>query len=150
MRNILLDKWLEALRSGKYDQTRGALYDGRGYCCLGVLCDLVTEEFEGGWGDRTLNEDGENINDDGIPFECYAGEGKAYDWSSTIPPEPVLAYTGLAEAEANTLAKMNDGGMDFAAIANALEESHEDNGEFDFSTEQGIEAVIELPEADVA
>lgn len=29
-------KWLDALRSGKYAQTRGKLTDGNGYCCLGV------------------------------------------------------------------------------------------------------------------
>lgn len=30
-------KWLTALRSGKYKQGYGRLYDGNGYCCLGVL-----------------------------------------------------------------------------------------------------------------
>lgn len=30
-------KWLEALRSGKYQQCQGTLYNGEGYCCLGVL-----------------------------------------------------------------------------------------------------------------
>ena len=31
------DKWVRALRSGRYKQTQEYLYDGRGYCCLGVL-----------------------------------------------------------------------------------------------------------------
>ena len=31
-------KWVKALRSGKYQQARGVLYDGDGYCCLGVAC----------------------------------------------------------------------------------------------------------------
>ena len=31
------DKWVKALRSGRYKQAREYLYDGRGYCCLGVL-----------------------------------------------------------------------------------------------------------------
>lgn len=30
-------KWVEALRSGRYQQAREVLYDGNGYCCLGVL-----------------------------------------------------------------------------------------------------------------
>lgn len=34
-------QWLEALRSGAYQQTRGHLKDLDGYCCLGVLCDIV-------------------------------------------------------------------------------------------------------------
>lgn len=29
-------EWAEALRSGAYKQTSGALKDGNGYCCLGV------------------------------------------------------------------------------------------------------------------
>ena len=35
-------RWTEALRSGRYRQTTGKLraLDG-GYCCLGVLCDVV-------------------------------------------------------------------------------------------------------------
>lgn len=39
--NDLVSQWLEALRSGAYRQTRGALHavctDGDRYCCLGVL-----------------------------------------------------------------------------------------------------------------
>ena len=30
-------KWLKALRSGKYKQTRGRVHRGDGHCCLGVL-----------------------------------------------------------------------------------------------------------------
>lgn len=33
-------KWIAALRSGEYEQTRGALNDENGFCCLGVACDL--------------------------------------------------------------------------------------------------------------
>ena len=33
-------KLVEALRSGDYDQTKGNLRVGDGYCCLGVACDL--------------------------------------------------------------------------------------------------------------
>ena len=33
-------KWANALRSGKYDQTVGTLQDELGYCCLGVACKI--------------------------------------------------------------------------------------------------------------
>ena len=33
-------KWIEALRGGEYAQTRHTLRDERGFCCLGVGCDL--------------------------------------------------------------------------------------------------------------
>jgi hypothetical protein len=38
-------KWVEALRSGKYQQTRYLISrkDGK-YCCLGVACELAIAE----------------------------------------------------------------------------------------------------------
>ena len=40
-------KWVEALRSGEYEQGRGALLrDGR-YCCLGVLCVVSGRKIDG-------------------------------------------------------------------------------------------------------
>ena len=45
-------RWVEALRSGGYEQTHGALRlpinegDEVGYCCLGVLCNLIDPD---GW-----------------------------------------------------------------------------------------------------
>ena len=38
-------QWLKALRSGAYQQTRGRLKDLDGYCCLGVLCDILQPEL---------------------------------------------------------------------------------------------------------
>ena len=53
MKKDMLDKWMAALRSGKYPQAAEALrkkpsdeYPDGGYCCLGVLCDLMNP---GGW-----------------------------------------------------------------------------------------------------
>lgn len=46
--------WIEALRSGKYQQGQGGLRKVIGgdepdqFCCLGVLCDLVPTEL-GSW-----------------------------------------------------------------------------------------------------
>lgn len=36
----VIKKWTDALRSGKYKQTKNTLQDAKGYCCLGVACDL--------------------------------------------------------------------------------------------------------------
>lgn len=38
--NAAAKKWVKALRSGKYQQTRHTLKDQDGYCCLGVGADL--------------------------------------------------------------------------------------------------------------
>ena len=39
-------KWLAALRSGEYTRATGALKNRDGYCCLGVLCEALSVEFE--------------------------------------------------------------------------------------------------------
>ena len=36
--------WLDALRSGKFAQTKYNLKDDMGYCCLGVACEVVRGE----------------------------------------------------------------------------------------------------------
>lgn len=41
MNKELKPKWLKALRSGEYKQSRETLKDDNGFCCLGVLCDLT-------------------------------------------------------------------------------------------------------------
>lgn len=38
--------WLAALRSGKYPQTTGKLQDEKGYCCLGVACELFIADAD--------------------------------------------------------------------------------------------------------
>lgn len=39
--------WVEALRSGKYQQTKNVLRNDKGFCCVGVALDLVDSK---GWG----------------------------------------------------------------------------------------------------
>ncbi len=46
MDQVVKQKWVEALRSGRYEQTTGVLCDGSAMCCLGVLCDVVDPD---GW-----------------------------------------------------------------------------------------------------
>ena len=42
MKKSIAMKWVEALRSGKYKQGTGELYnkEENAYCCLGVLCAI--------------------------------------------------------------------------------------------------------------
>lgn len=35
-----IQKWVDALRSGKYKQTQNQLKTTDGYCCLGVYCEI--------------------------------------------------------------------------------------------------------------
>lgn len=94
-------KWLKALRSGKYQQTKHTLHDGNGYCCLGVACNIAHPRLELG-----LNQviDTENFK------------------VSQIKNVPDIL---IGNAEKNKLvgklAGMNDGGKNFATIANWIE-----------------------------
>ena len=49
MHKNIMEKWVNALRSGKYCKGRGVLTEvkkngTKNYCCLGVLCELYMEE----------------------------------------------------------------------------------------------------------
>lgn len=47
-------RWVKALRSGKYKQCTGALTDGPGFCCLGVLHSLVYKKVPERWESMPL------------------------------------------------------------------------------------------------
>jgi len=40
MKEKCLKEWLKALESGTYKQGSGALKNDKGYCAMGVLCEL--------------------------------------------------------------------------------------------------------------
>lgn len=47
--------WVEALRSNEFNQSRMALRNGDGFCCMGVGCEVAKlagaiDCYEGGWG----------------------------------------------------------------------------------------------------
>lgn len=44
MKKKIADKWIEALESGEFTQTRGSLENEIGNCCLGVLCLIAMQE----------------------------------------------------------------------------------------------------------
>jgi hypothetical protein len=68
---------LKALRSGEYKQTKEALQDDVGYCCLGVMCDVF--EKETGETIRRGTETGQILGDD-----LDAQEGVA-EWVGLTP-----------------------------------------------------------------
>lgn len=94
-------KWVEALRSGKYQQGGGALRLGDRYCCLGVLAEElgILEPWD--------LEDG-----------SYACEGDRMGVPDTV----------LDSTTQSTLMHMNDGDdidapLDFKEIADWIEEN---------------------------
>jgi hypothetical protein len=100
MKAEIKTRWLEALRSGRYQQTQGKLRTDVGHCCLGVLCDVVEPDS---WRD---DEDG-----------WRHGINRAY------LPEHLCITTGLQGAETTPLMKMNDDGLGFASIADWIDEN---------------------------
>lgn len=118
--------WVAALRSGEYEQCRGALtrvdcMGGESYCCLGVLSKLgvdagVTRRSRERWEDKYWY-------------------GPAVSWpedrgSSGLPPMAVSEWAGLAESnphveyDGNTqpLSVLNDTlNLSLAEIADVIE-----------------------------
>jgi hypothetical protein len=69
------EKWITALTSGKYSQTEGELYDGRGnYCAIGVALhacsNIPKKELEGCSQSYELTKD----YSEKIPYELHEGE----------------------------------------------------------------------------
>lgn len=58
MNKEIANKWAAALRSGDYPQGTGRLYDGKAFCCLGVLVEQFRIEFPG----IIQREDAENMS----------------------------------------------------------------------------------------
>ena len=109
MKLRLKKRWVEALRSGNYDQGTYRLRNGGdGFCCLGVLCDIIGPDdatSPGGWtGERTVYAHGE-----------YR--------STTSIPDLLAEEIGISTGFQGMLARMNDHGHSFGKIADFIEEA---------------------------
>lgn len=115
--------WLEALRSGEYEQGIGALHsyeDGKDYyCCLGVLCDLAIKA-------------GVDVQEESrTPVYAPEKTSFSYDGEEAFLPYSVQQWAGMEddnvsfrteEGELLTAVSMNDDlGFSFQGIANNVE-----------------------------
>jgi len=89
------EKWIEALRSGNYQQTKANLQNDSGYCCLGVACCTIG-------------------NTEGL-------YGKAYPDSKLLPINGMYEMVEDEVALFSVLANMNDAGHPFNEIADWIE-----------------------------
>ena len=105
--------WIDALRSGKYQQghTRLRIEGWKGgqdqFCCLGVLCDLATNAGVFEW--------------EKIDREYYAIE------SLSLPPKAVVQWAGMEVSDpilnGQRVSALNDNvGLNFNQIATLIEE----------------------------
>lgn len=113
------DKWVKALKSGKYKQTTGQLGiendEEQGYCCLGVACEVYDKHHVKKLY-KTIDEDGDVL----------------YDSCSSTLPDKVQHWLGLSHASGRLkeskdneeyLTGLNDtAGYTFKAIAKVIEE----------------------------
>lgn len=85
MKKEIKKLWVEALRSGKYQQGRGELRCDDTFCCLGVLCDLHAKATGMAWEDkcRYLGQVG-TLPDDVL------------DWSGLPDKNPLIAGRRLS------------------------------------------------------
>lgn len=101
MNKLVKEAWLNRLRSGKYKQGQGALFDGKSHCCLGVLCELYKDVKGGEW------------IQDGSSYELM-GEGgvlpdKVMKWAGLKGANPyVTLYEGTPDETIASLSELND------------------------------------------
>lgn len=77
MKPEVKEKWVAALTSGEYAQEVGALRTPRGFCCLGVLCDVYTKDQDLDWRVGDDKEDPFSLlgADQTLPFEVMKWAG---------------------------------------------------------------------------
>jgi len=112
MNEAVKAKWLAALRSGKYEQGTEHLNKDGKFCCLGVLCDIYSQENGVGWNE-------------------YSGLSgvKGMHGIYGVLPTPVQDYAGLVKGNPNVsvnkqvrgLASFNDAGSTFEELADLIE-----------------------------
>jgi len=129
MNTEVKQKWIDALRSGKYDQGSEKLRSVQGYCCLGVLCDLYSQEQDAEWEFRGITET--NLQ----PQDYWYFEDQ-----SEFLPDSVKEWAGLpvgnpavrvdvTEADdendwfyTDEIANLNDSGYTFNELSNLIEQ----------------------------
>lgn len=122
MNKVYKDKWLTALRSGKYRQATGRLRCDVGFCCLGVL--MNTYDING-WDQSDSSNTYHKSNKFGYCDGLREGEDLYGEVSqdSELTSE-TLSIFGISEDEQCRLINMNDKeGNNFNEIADYIEES---------------------------
>lgn len=117
-------KWIDALRSGKYEQGSEKLRSVSGYCCLGVLCDLYSQEHDVKWEFRGNEETNPQLQD-----YWYFGDQSEFLPESVMEWAELNLYNPLLRVEDNDemfevneeVSTLNDEGYSFSTIADLIE-----------------------------
>jgi hypothetical protein len=120
MKKEIADVWVQALRSGEYEQGKHSLNEKGKFCCLGVLCEIALK-------DNVVEKKVFTFLDDDDSIE----ETVRYDGSSAFLPERVQDWagmksdSGLYDYNQPSLTQMNDSDFEFDVIADFIEENYE-------------------------
>lgn len=134
--------WIEALESGRYEQTTHAMYDGRGYCCFGIVDEVIFGErfifHQGSWADSRCQIEmlpPERLLALGLDEEATDAEIEDFhELASKHHPEldatkitqslctDAEGYT-VRPARYNVLAALNDARIPFSQIARYIRAS---------------------------
>jgi len=136
-------RWITALTSGEYKQSKELLRTDEGFCCLGVLTDLAVKDKVDGiewyYNNNRLSKHG--VSGSTIDPEDSVLPPCVIDWAGTVTDNPniILEDTSIFKKEGRTipiamhfnrdthgyhmtLACLNDAGVTFAEIAEIIEE----------------------------
>lgn len=119
MKPKIKKRWIEALRSGKYAQTKDVLRNEEGFCCLGVLCDVVKEDLGIDWDPREQNDARQFAGDGGVLPVAV----RRFVWDGDVLPTcQENPYINLENGRRLQASALNDE-MDytFEEIADAIE-----------------------------
>ena len=114
MNSQIKERWVRALRSGQYEQTKGILHNNQGYCCLGVLCDLYAKEHDVEWQEPHEDNSFYTMNGCGSTLPDVVVE-----WADVEDTSPDVTFKGRVIS----LANLNDSGKTFDQIAQVIEEN---------------------------
>jgi len=122
MNSQIKQKWIDALRSGKYHQGQSKLYSGDGFCCLGVLCDIYAKEV----GDIAWvkKDPSKTVDDDKWDYWYFDDQSEVLPdcvckWAEMDEDDPVLTK---GQYYLTSLAELNDKGATFEDLAEVIEE----------------------------
>ena len=89
MKKEIKARWVAALRSGEYEQSKNFLKGEYGFCCLGVLCDILQDDLGGEWDE-----------------DSFMGV-------SEFLPGEIMEYCGLTDSDPELVSKGQEKGISF-------------------------------------
>jgi hypothetical protein len=116
--------WIKALKSGEFEQIRGRLHDGQGYCVLGVLAALAMNEGVCTFGPRNVFDGRSSTLSYNIMKWAEIGLDDELDELDEKQPylQPGAGQIKLKyKGKETSIAELNDSGLSFEQIAEVIE-----------------------------